>query len=433
MTSEWQRGHLGDFVTFVSGGTPSKDRPEFWGGSIPWVSAKDLKRLSLRDAEDHLTDIGVANGTRVAPAGTVFLLTRGMTLLKDVPIAIARRPMAFNQDLKACVPRPRGGVTQAYLPYLLLGLKPRLQGMVDLAGHGTGRLNTDELKDLDTLLPPEDQQRAIARILGELDDKIELNHRMGQTLEATARAVFKSWFLDFDPVRAKAEGRNPALPAHVADLFPDSLEDSELGEIPAGWSLEPLTALADLNPESWSDRDAPTQIDYVDLTGVKWGLIQEIDTILWDSAPSRARRIVRRGDTIVGTVRPGNGSYALVSAEHLTASTGFAALRPRDAMVAEYVYLAATAPENIERLATLADGAAYPAVRPDVVAATVVARPDPRLVTEFSHRVHPLMRRVADAWSESLTLAAVRDVLLPRLVSGELRIGDAARAAALDV
>ncbi len=79
------------------------------------------------------------------------------------------------------------------------------------------------------------EQRAIAHILGTLDDKIELNRRMNETLEAIARALFKSWFVDFDPVRAKAEGRDPGLPPHLADLFPDSFEDSELGEIPAGW------------------------------------------------------------------------------------------------------------------------------------------------------------------------------------------------------
>ena len=88
--------------------------------------------------------------------------------------------------------------------------------------------------------PPLAEQRAIAHILGTLDDKIELNRRMNETLEAMARALFKSWFVDFDPVRAKAEGRDPGLPKPLADLFPDSFEDSELGEIPKGWKVGPL-------------------------------------------------------------------------------------------------------------------------------------------------------------------------------------------------
>ena len=90
---------------------------------------------------------------------------------------------------------------------------------------------------------PLPEQRAIAHILGTLDDKIELNRRMNETLEAMARALFKSWFVDFDPVRAKAEGRDPGLPRHIADLFPDSFEDSELGEIPKGWEVGRSTRL----------------------------------------------------------------------------------------------------------------------------------------------------------------------------------------------
>ena len=94
-------------------------------------------------------------------------------------------------------------------------------------------------------MPPLDEQRAIAHILGTLDDKIELNRRMNETLEAMARALFKSWFVDFDPVRAKAEGRDPGLPQPLADLFPDSFEDSELGEIPKGWQVRRVRATGD--------------------------------------------------------------------------------------------------------------------------------------------------------------------------------------------
>lgn len=155
---EWLETSLDSLVDFVSGGTPSKDNAAYWNGAIPWVSAKDMKRLFLDDAEDHVTESGLSNGTRLVPANTVLLLTRGMTLLNDVPICVARRPMAFNQDVKAL--RPKGQVTDAFVPYLLLGNKIRLLRLVDLAGHGTGRLNTDELKNLAVQLPPENEQRA---------------------------------------------------------------------------------------------------------------------------------------------------------------------------------------------------------------------------------------------------------------------------------
>ncbi len=238
MAGEWVETTLGRVADFLSGGTPSKDRTDYWGGSIPWVSAKDMKRFRLEDTEDHVTEDGAKSGTKVVPAGTVLMLARGMTLLNDVPICVAGQAMAFNQDVKAL--RPKSGVRNEFLPYLLLGHKEHLLSSVDLAGHGTGRLNSDELKGLDVLLPPEPEQRAIAHILGTLDDKIELNRRMSETLEAMARALFKSWFVDFDPVRAKMEGRDPGLPKPLADLFPARLVDSELGEIPEGWEVRPL-------------------------------------------------------------------------------------------------------------------------------------------------------------------------------------------------
>ena len=152
MAGEWIQTTLGAATRFFSGGTPSKARAEYWTGSIPWVSAKDMKSFRLTDTQDHVSQEGVANGTKVVPPGAVFLLARGMTLLDDVPICVANRAMAFNQDVKAVQPGP--DVRDDFLPYLLLGNKERSSPR-RLAGHGTGRLNSDELKALDILLPPQ--------------------------------------------------------------------------------------------------------------------------------------------------------------------------------------------------------------------------------------------------------------------------------------
>lgn len=142
-------------------------------------------------------------------------------------------------------------------------------------------------------------------------------------------------------------------------------------------------------------------------------------------APSRAQRVLRPLDTIVGTVRPGNGSYALIATYGLTGSTGLAVLRPDKHEHAEFVYLAATARENIERLSHLADGAAYPAVRPEVVAATHVVKPDAKVMQSFSGIASSMLSKVAANEAETGTLAALRDTLLPKLISGELRVRDA--------
>ena len=273
-------------------------------------------------------------------------------------------------------------------------------------------------------VPPLPEQRAIAHILGILDDKIELNRRMNETLEEMARALFKSWFVNFDPVRAKMEGRDTGLPPDVAALFPDRLMDSELGEIPEGWEVKRLSDFAALNPESWSQTNHPKGVEYVDLANTKWGVIEATQYYFWKDAPSRAKRVLRSGDTIVGTVRPGNGSYSLVGHEGLTGSTGFAVLRPIHSRYRGLVYLSATSAKNIKRLAHHADGAAYPAVRPNVVEETRIVTPrvDNEILTLFSMTVAPIINRTESNKTESRILATLRDVLLPKLVSGEIRV-----------
>jgi type I restriction enzyme S subunit len=292
-------------------------------------------------------------------------------------------------------------------------------------------ISQGDARALEIAYPPLPEQRAIAHILGTLDDKIELNRKQNETLEAMARALFKAWFVDFEPVRAKMEGRwrrgesLPGLPAHLYDLFPDRLVDSELGEIPEGWALTSLSEYSSLNPESWTKRTRPEEILYVDLSNTKWGRVESVTKYEAADAPSRAQRVLRPLDTIVGTVRPGNGSYALISDENLTGSTGFAVLRPLRREYAEFVYLAATGRENIERLSNLADGGAYPAVRPEIVAATQVPRTEKDLIKEFSSQVSSMLTGIARNERSSRTLAQLRDALLPKLISGELRIANA--------
>jgi type I restriction enzyme S subunit len=242
-----------------------------------------------------------------------------------------------------------------------------------------------------------------------------------------ARALFKSWFVDFDPVRAKAEGRDTGLPEHIADLFPDSFEDSELGEIPKGWTKGTLADFASLNPEIWSSETRPTTIRYVDLSNTKWGRIEAVTVYPQQDAPSRAQRVLRAGDTIVGTVRPGNGSYALIAEEGLTGSTGFAVLRPLRVEYAGFVYLAATSAESIESLSHLADGGAYPAVRPEVVAAIEVIKAGRDVIEKFSRVAASMLAKMSANDRESRTLAALRDTLLPKLISGELQVKNAER------
>ena len=351
--------------------------------------------------------------------------------------------------------KPKGELDTRWAYYQLL--TQDINGMD--SGSAIPSTSRDDFYGLPVNVPPLPEQRAIAHVLGTLDDKIELNRRMNQTLEEMARALFKSWFVAFDPVCAKAaikqhsrgnhsplarepngEGAGPAgewtierarayvadMDPQIVDLFPDRLVDSELGEIPEGWEVKALAQCARLNPESWSLATAPEEVEYVDLANTKWGIIESTQHFSWKEAPSRAMRILRTGDTIVGTVRPGNGSYSFIGADGLTGSTGFAVLRPTHTRYRELVYLAATTAENIGYLARRADGAAYPAVRPAVVAETQVVMPASgnTALDCFSTIVEPILSRLEPNKTDNHALQTQRDALLPQLVSGQVKAGE---------
>jgi len=401
--SEWRATTVGEFCPFIYGkALPERLRVP---GSIPVISSAGV-------SGSHSEALVNSGGIVIGRKGTV-----GSVTLCKSPFWAIDTAFYIPDDSD-----PDRDLTFTYYLLKTLGLD-RMNS--DSAVPG---LNRDNAHARSILVPPLEEQRAIAHILGTLDDKIELNRKQNETLEAMARALFKAWFVDFEPVRAKIEGRwvrgqsLPGLPAHLFDLFPDKLVESELGEIPDGWELTPLSEFSSLNPESWTKRTRPEVILYVDISNTKWGRIESVTKYEADDAPSRAQRVLRPQDTIIGTVRPGNGSYALISDENLTGSTGFAVLRPLRREYSEFVYLAATAPENIERLSNLADGGAYPAVRPEIVSATQVPYTCKELINEFSRQVNSMLAGIADNECTSRSLAQLRDTLLPKLISGELRV-----------
>ena len=177
----WTPTELGALADFTSGGTPSKQNDDFWGGTFPWVSAKDLKKHVIDSAELGLTDAGKSHA-KTAPIGAVLMLVRGMTLLKDVPIGYVAKPLAFNQDIKALIAKDH--VDPKFLAYLLVSLKRPLMTLVNTANHGTGRLDTNLIKAFPVILPPIEEQRRIADRLATWDRTVETV----EALIANARA-----------------------------------------------------------------------------------------------------------------------------------------------------------------------------------------------------------------------------------------------------
>jgi len=166
----WQVVGLPELADLSSGGTPSKARPEFWSGLVPWLSPKDMKDLRLRDTEDHVSVEGVEAGSRMAPAKSIMIVVRGMILARDLPIGIIEVPMAFNQDMKAVIPRK--DIESDFLLYAILSRKAALYAEIGTAAHGTRRIGTNSIERLTLPWPSDAKERQeIARILRTLYDQ----------------------------------------------------------------------------------------------------------------------------------------------------------------------------------------------------------------------------------------------------------------------
>ena len=402
---------------------------------IPVLSAKVVKTEGLvRPIEQKIAlDYYPKWMTRGIPTvGDVIFTTEG-PLGEVIQLDEETSRYALGQRI-VCLRGKKGKLDNTFLRYLLTS--PQQRAVIEGRATGTTVLGISQkaLRQMPVILPSISEQEEIGSTLSAIDDKIELNRRMNETLEAMARAVFRDWFVDFGPTRRKAAGETdptailggliPDLEktAPLAALFPDSL--GAQGQ-PVGWKSSTLLEIAELNPESWSAKKHPQEVEYVDLAITKWGVIESTAHYPWSDAPSRARRIARTGDTIVGTVRPGNGSFSFVGRDGLTVSTGFAVLRPRQEDWQSLVYCAATDRNNVERLAYLADGGAYPAIRPDVVLDTPLPEVNAVLYSEFGKVTNALFELIESYKRENQTLAATRDLLLPKLMSGELRLTSA--------
>ncbi len=441
MASEWKCHDVADLIAksqLVIGDGYRAKNDELGKVGLPFALAGNINNgFQFADADRFPVQNLGQIGNKVSQSGDVVFTSKGTVgrfafVKPDTHNFVYSPQLCFWRSLNPDFIDPR------YLYYWMLGPEFYVQfkgvsGQTDMAEY----VSLTDQRRMRITIPKPAEQQAIAHILGTLDDKIELNRKMNETLEAMARALFQSWFVDFDPVRAKAAVRRehprwtdsevcraalPTLSPEIAALFPDSFEPSALGDIPKGWRVGSLSDVALLNPESWSRTTKPEIIRYIDLANTKWGRIEATTVYSKEDAPSRAQRVLRCGDTIVGTVRPGNGSYALVAEDGLTGSTGFAVLRPRKSEYREFVYLTATAEENIESLAHLADGGAYPAVRSEVVTAKQIVMPPDAALANFAKLTESFISRLAEGERESDTLAALRDTLLPKLISGEIRL-----------
>ena len=403
---------------------------------IPFARAGNIRDgFQFSDADHFPEDQLHKVGEKISRAGDTVFTSKGTVgrfafVTEDTPRFVYSPQLSFWRPLNADTIEPR------FLHYSLRSGEfysqfKSVAGQTDMAEYVSLR----DQRRMYVTLPPLLEQRAIAHILGTLDDKIELNRRMNETLEEMARAIFKDWFIDFGPTRAKMEGREPYLSAEVWDLFPDSLVDSELGEMPKGWEVRELKDCVDVGRglsykgSGLSSSGMPMH----NLNSIYEGGGYKDEGIKYYTGDYQQRHITRPGDVLVANTEQGHNRLLI----------GFAAIVPRrfgnHGLFSHHLYrvlpksqLGLTADFVCQLLNTqamqgttsgYATGTTVNMLPVDALSIPSIAVPPPQLVTTYSEIDAAARNRQEHLIDESRSLANQRDALLPKLVSGAIRVG----------
>jgi type I restriction enzyme S subunit len=408
MAGDYDSVELGEVVSVRSGfAFKSSDWTQSGIAVVKIANVKD-GRLVMDGCSFVAPRVAASAAEFALQAGDIVIAMTGY--IGDVAIVRERDlPAALNQRVGRFSIRDPRRLDQRFLFYLLRDDEVRKE--IEGLGYGSAQPNVSPslIHCVEVPLPPLPEQRAIAHILGTLDDKIELNRRMSETLEAIARAIFKSWFVDFDPVRAKAEGRDPGLPKHIADLFPDSFEDSELGEIPKGWGVRPLGDLLEL-AYGKALKEETRQPGPVPVFGSN-------GQVGWHN-----EALVTGPGIVVG--RKGNpGIVTWAPTDFFCIDTTFYVVPREQGRSLYFLFYALLAQD----LASLGADSAVPGLNRNLAYMSKQQVPNAAILDAFDEIARPRFAQVHHLGEQSHTLATLRDTLLPKLISGELRVKDAER------
>ncbi len=424
MEAEWEELTLEDSMGAVidyRGKTPRKTP-----SGIPLITAKIVKggRIETPDefiAEEDYVDwmrrgvpeCGDVVVTMEAPLGEVAQLGNERVALAQRLICLRAKPGVLNNNFLKFLMQSNGVQEQ---------LRSRATGTTVLG------IKQSELRKVILPRPPLPEQRAIAHILGTLDDKIELNRRMNETLEEMARALFKSWFVDFDAVRAKMDGRwrpgksLPGLPAEHYDLFPDRLVPSELGEIPEGWEVRTLGDVGRHRRLGVKPSEITEGTPYIALEHMPKRCIALSE---WDAADGLASGKFRfqRGDILFGKLRPYFHKVGVAPLDGVC-STDIVVIAPVSEGWFGFLLSHVSSQEFVYYTDASSTGTKMPRTSWPDMARYQIVLPNLVVTEAFTKAIRPAIDRILATTHESHCLAALRDTLLPKLVSGEIRMID---------
>jgi len=436
MGREWRESTLGDLAAPVRNalvGGPFGSNlvsHDYVGAGIPVIRGQNMGGRWVSGDFVFVTEAKAASlEANLAHPGDIVFTQRGtLGQVSVVPEEPFDRYLVSQSQMKLTVNRELAD--PVFLYYVFSTAMQQAYIRQNTIQTGVPHTNLGILRDTPVPVPSLAEQRAIAHILGTLDDKIELNRRMSETLEAMARALFRSWFVDFDPVRAKAEGRDTGLPPHIAELFPDSFEDSELGEAPAGWRIRPISAFADVAGGTTPSTKEPAYWE----GGVHaWATPKDLSRLSVPVLLDTERRITDAGLAQIGSGLLPKGTvllssrapigYLAVAEIPVAINQGFIAMTPKEGTPS--VFLLFWASVAHAEIVSRANGSTFLEISKANFRPIPVVTPSDAVMQAYEERARGLYERIAANERESGTLSAARDALLPKLISGEVRVSDA--------
>ncbi len=422
MNDGWVSRRLGDVCTKIGSGATPRGGKEVYLVEGPYALIRSQNVYNNGFSYDGLAFINQQQATELKNvevfADDVLLNITGDSVARVCQVAPDVLPARVNQHVAIIRPDPNK-LSPRFLRYFLVS--PEIQAtLLSWAGSGGTRnaLTKGMIESFDVQAPMDvAEQRAIAHILGTLDDKIELNRRMNETLEEMARALFKSWFVDFDPVRAKMEDRDPGLPKHLADLFPDRLVDSELGLIPEGWEVKALGDCFNLTmgqspPGSTYNEHAEGMPFFQGRTDFGFRYPEKRR---YCTAPTR---VAEPNDTLI-SVRAPVGDINMAW-EQCCIGRGVAALRHKSGSSSYTYHFAWAIQRELQQYEHM--GTVFGAINKTQFESLKTIEPMSEVVREFGSIALSWDKHIRSNTAEARTLAAQRDALLPKLISGELRV-----------
>jgi type I restriction enzyme S subunit len=427
MAGEWETKRIGDVGRVVTGKTPSTAVAENFGGNYPFITIPDMDgRREISMSARTLSEQGAQSlRTCRLPPGAVM-----MSCIATIGnCGITTRPSFTNQQINSLICGDDADPKFVYYCFTQLG------HALEAAGGGGSvytNVSKSRFEEIELTLPPLAEQKAIAAVLGALDDKIELNRRMNATLEAMARALFQSWFVDFDPVRAKLDGRPPAAldPANAA-LFPEHFQDSELGPIPFGWEVSKLKDLTSkigsgATPRGGSEvyvDEGPALIRSQNVYDHEFhwaGLAR-----LTEKSASELKNVeVMKDDVLLNITGDSILRTCVVDPTVLPARVNqhVAIIRAIKGIPPRYLHLYLVQDSMKSFLIGMSAGATRHAITKGHLESTDVLKPSAQVLAAFEKLTSLWFEQIDANRTQSRTLATLRDTLLPKLLSGELSV-----------